>query len=142
MLRLRKILLYDYLYFVILSICLIITAVRVNLPIKSNYKLSDTKIIGIVTNINIDGNKLDIIINVKEKIKAYYYFDSLEEKERISNLINLGDKVLLTGQLNKIEKNKTEELFDYKKYMKTKGINYIQEIEEITILKKNSNIFI
>ena len=141
MLRLRKILLYDYLYFVILSICLIITAVRVNLPIKSNYKLSDTKIIGIVTNINIDGNKLDIIINVKEKIKAYYYFDSLEEKERISNLINLGDKVLLTGQLNKIEKNKTEELFDYKKYMKTKGINYMQEIEEITILKKNSNIF-
>ena len=141
MLRLRKILLYNYLYFVILSIGLIITAVRVNLPIKSNYKLSDTKIIGIVTNIDIDGNKLDIIINGKEKIKAYYYFDSLEEKERISNLINLGDKVLLTGQLNKIEKNKTEELFDYKKYMKTKGINYIQEIEEITILKKNSNIF-
>ena len=141
MLKLRKILLCNYLYYIVLIVCLIITITRINLPRNSKYKLSDKQILGIVTNIGIDGNKLDLTIRAKEKIKAYYYFTTVEEKESISNLINLGDELLLKGSLKEIEKNKNEELFDYKKYMKIKNINYIQEVEEIILVKKNTNIF-
>lgn len=141
MIRLRKILLCSYPYYILLFLCILITIYRINLPLKSNYNLSDTKVLGIITNINIDGNKLELTIKSKEKIKSYYYFESKEEKEFISNSIHLGDKFLLSGKLKEVEKNKTKELFDYKKYLKTQKINLIQETKEIILIKKNKNIF-
>lgn len=141
LLRLRKILLCNYPYYIFLFICVLITIYRIHLPVKSNYNLSNKKILGIVTHIHIDGNELELTIKAKEKVKSYYYFESKEEKEKISNSIHVGDQFLLYGKLKEVEENKTKELFDYKKYLKIQGISYIQEVEKIVLINKNKNVF-
>lgn len=141
LLRLRKILLCNYLYYILLFLCVLITIYKIHLPVKSIYDLSDTKLLGIITQIHIDGNQLELTIKAKEKIKSYYYFESKEEKIEISNSIHLGDQFLLYGKLKEVEENKTKELFDYKKYLKIQGISYTQEVEQIILMKKNKNVF-
>lgn len=143
MLRLRKILLCNYLYYLILLICLIITIYRINMPIKSNLKGNEKYISGIVTNINSEGDELNLIIKIAnhEKVKSTYYFKTLKEKKYILNNINLGDNLKLNGILNKLESNKTKDLFDYKEYLKRNSIYYIQQVDSITINYKCKNIF-
>ena len=141
LLRLRKILLCDCFFYIILGISLLISFCRINLPLTINYKLNEKEIEGIILEKNIDGNKLELTIKGKDKIKSYYYFETKKEKELIISKIHLGDKLLLKGNLEEIEENKTKNLFDYKKYMKRQNIYYYQEVEEITLLSRNKNIF-
>ena len=54
---------------------------------------------------------------------------------------NLGDYVLLEGSLELPSNNTIFNLFNYKKYLKYEGINYIFNVSSITKLKDNKNIF-
>ncbi len=141
MLRLRKILLYDSMYYLFFLIFLIIAIYRIQLPLKTNYSVNQNQIEGKVIDINIDGNQLDLIIKNKEKIKSTYYFKTLTEKKKVTENINLGDYLLLKGQLKRPPKSKTKGLFDYQDYLKRQKITFLQEIDEIIITKKNKNIF-
>ena len=66
MLRLRKILLFDLLYFIILLLVLVISLIRIFLPSKTNYKSGIITETFIITKITIDGNKLTLHIKNKE----------------------------------------------------------------------------
>ena len=60
MIKLRKILLSNYLYYVILFTVLIISLIRINIPNKSIYKEQSIKQKFIITKITIDEDKLTI----------------------------------------------------------------------------------
>lgn len=100
---------------------------------KSKYS-NETEIKGIVNSYKIDGNELKIELLAKEKIIAYYYFKTEEEKNSFT--INLGDEVLLEGNLKEPSNNTNFNLFNYKKYLLSKKIHYLFYIDKYEI---NSN---
>lgn len=141
MIRLRKILLCDYIYYLLLLLVIIFTIFKVNINYKSNLDINTKDIKGTITNINFNGSKLNIIVKSKEKIKANYYFKTIREKEFVKNNIHLGDKIIINGTLNKPPIPKTKGLFNYRKYLQTKKIIYICKINQIKVIKQNNNIF-
>ena len=119
MLRLRKILLCDYLYIILLLLIIIISIPRLN----NNYeKINSNEIIGIVTNISKEDNKVSLEIKSKEKIIGNYYKNTT---------IDLGDKVLLKGELIRPNKNTTQNVFNYRNYLNNKNIYYLMKIKSI-----------
>ena len=72
MLKLRKLLLCDYLYIFLLIIVILISIIRLNIKPKLYYN-NTNKIIGIITNINQKDNKYTITIKGKEKVLGTYY---------------------------------------------------------------------
>ena len=71
-------------------------------------------------------------IKSKENIVGYY-------KEDIN--LNLGDKVKIIGNLNELSSNTNFNLFNYKKYMLSKNTYFSMNIDNIILIKKNTNIF-
>ncbi len=129
MLKLRKILLCDYLYIILLIIVLLISIPRLS---NNHKKLNTNKVIGTITNITKKDDKTTLIIKSKERIIATYY-------KEID--IDLGDKVLLIGELSIPNKNTNENTFNYKKYLNNKNIYYLMKIRSIKRIKKNRNIY-
>ena len=68
MLRLRKILLSDYLYLGIIIIVSLITIVRLLLPVKSNYSEYSNKFTGTIQKIIINDDKVTLYLKNKETI--------------------------------------------------------------------------
>ena len=129
MLRLRKILLCDYLYISIFILVLIISLIRLNIPNKSNLKTNTFT--GIITKIEYKSDKTNLYITNKETIIAYTY-------KNIN--INLGDKVKAYGEFIKPSSNTTNYLFNYKKYLSRRNIFYLVKITSIKKLKSNGFI--
>lgn len=100
------------------------------LDIKSEYK-DETTIQGIINNYKIDGNKLTLEIIGKEKIIGNYYFKTKEEKKLYQNTIQLGNKVILKGELVKPKNNSNFNLFNYRKYLLSKKIYWTFNVDEI-----------
>ena len=133
MLRLRKILLLDYLYLSITLIVLLITIIRLSIPLKSNYNEKSTSFIGIVTKVIIKNEKATIYVKNKETVIATYYDSKCNLK--------LGDKVKVLGSFKTPSTNTTEYLFDYRKYLKVRRIFYLIEVDSIKVIKSNRNIY-
>ena len=129
MLRLRKILLCDYLYIILLVLIIIISIPRFN----NNYeKINSNEIIGTITNISKENKRLHLEIKSKEKIIGNYYKNTK---------VDLGDKVLLKGELLIPNKNTTDNVFNYRKYLNNKNIYYQMKIKSIKKIKNNKNIY-
>ena len=137
MLKLRKILLLDIIYYLIFICILFITIVRITIPKKSIYNINTNSVEGIIINKVEKDNKITLIIKSKEKIQVNYY---LKNNKKIN--LNLGDKVIIYGKIKEIEEQKTKYLFDYKKYLSRKNIHYIFSASNIKIIKPNKNIFL
>ena len=133
MLRLRKILLLDYLYLSITLIVLLITIMRLSIPLKSNYNEKSTSFIGTVTKVIIKNEKVTIYVKNKETVIATYYDSKCNLK--------LGDKVKVLGSFKTPSTNTTEYLFDYRKYLKVRRIFYLIEVDSIKVIKSNRNIY-
>lgn len=142
MLQLRRILLYDNLYRVLLFLT-IIYALYITIFIKyeSNYKGNETLFNCKLNSYKIDGNKLDMNLYCKEKIKATYYIKSLEEKEYLSNNLKLDSTLSIKGSLEKPSNNTVPYIFNYKKYLYNNKIYYLLNIESFNIEKTTNNIF-
>ena len=136
MLRLRKILLSDYLYLSITILVFLIVIIRLAIPYKSNYTEQSTRFIGTIQKLIIKDDKVTIYLKNKEIIIGTYYLNKLN----YSNL-ELGDKVEITGIFNLPSTNTTEYLFNYQKYLKRKKIFYLVEINSIKKIKNNRNIY-
>lgn len=139
---LRKILLFKSLYITIFLISLLYLFITINIDYSSKYEGSETNVIGMISNLSYDGNKLTITLKTKEKIIATYYFDTKEHLNNTKNTLSLGDTVKLEGELNKPISSNNFYSFSYHSYLKNIKVFYLMDISNIELLKKNSNIFL
>ena len=132
MLKLRKILLCDYIYIILLIIVVLVSIIRLNIKPKLYY--DNTNIItGIITNIIQKDNKYSLTIKGKEKVLGTFY------SNKIINL-NIGDKVEIVGEIYKPNSNTNKNTFNYKKYLNNKNIYHLINIASINKIKSNRNI--
>ena len=133
MLKLRKILLYNYPYYLIFTIVIIISLIRLNIPKISQFDNNTKQVIGIITSIKEKDKQVTLTIKNKEKILATYYINKINTKYK------LGDKIKVIGEFKEPKSQKTKNLFDYKKYLYRQNIFYTVKVEKIILIKKNSN---
>ncbi|MDO5003247.1 MAG: DNA internalization-related competence protein ComEC/Rec2 [bacterium] len=141
MLRLRKILLCNYLYYLIFLLSVIYTAIFINIKHELKLNLNSKILIGRVESISLSGNKLSLIVKNKEKVKATYYLTNKDEIHLIKQ-IHLGDKIRLEGEFSLPLTKKDEYSFDYERYLKTKKIYYLFKIEKLSVISSSKNIFL
>ena len=115
---------------IFLLITLGITYYRIKKDNKSKYK-DETKIIGIINSIKTTDSYSQIELIAKEKILVTYY-------NKIN--YNLGDTVEIEGKLELPNENTFFDQFNYKKYLKSKKINYIFKASKIKQIKKNNSL--
>ena len=135
LLRLRKILLSNYLYISILIIVISISIVKLIIPKESKYNIKENSFIFIIDKYNIDNDKLTLYLKGKETVIGTYYFKN-EEKFNLK----LGDQIKVIGTLKEPEINKTDNLFNYKYYLYNKNIFYLLEINNYKKINNNHNI--
>ncbi|MDD4036442.1 MAG: hypothetical protein PHS45_03895, partial [Bacilli bacterium] len=141
MLKLRIILLYDYLYLILTIIVLTSSLVYTNTVIRKSKYFGNEKVIeGYIHNYNIDGNKLTINIIGKEKLIGNYYFTNICEKEEFNNIYRLGDYIKIMGEIKTPSNNTVFNLFNYKKYLYNNNIYYLFNIDTIEKISGNKKI--
>ena len=84
-----------------------------------------------VTSIRYQESKTIVEFSGKEKLISYY---------KGVFPYKLGDKVKVVGYLTEPNNNTIPNLFNYKKYLYYNDIHYILNINEITLMEKNSNL--
>ncbi|MBR1416655.1 MAG: DNA internalization-related competence protein ComEC/Rec2 [Bacilli bacterium] len=138
--RLRIILQSKYLYIILLlcSFCYVFITTCL-IKYKSNY-IDETLFNGIVENYKIDGNKISITFNDKEKLIGNYYVKTEEEKNYYINKLKFGSSVKVIGSLSDPYNNTIPNTFNYKKYLYNKRIYKIIKIESIKIDNSNINL--
>lgn len=134
MLKLRKILLCDFLYIIFIIVILFFSLFRLLFFKSSNYSLKSNLVEGIVTKIVYKENNQVIYLKNKENFIINF---------KVGNKLKftLGDRILVKGEFKRASKNTTEYLFNYQKYLERKNIFYIVDAKEIEIVKKNKNIY-
>ncbi len=141
MLRLRTILLYDKLYYFIFFIALIIALILFYcFPKPSKYNGDEKTLYGYILIKKLDGDKLTIELKGKEKVIVNIYLKKEIEKEYIENNYHLGDYIKITGELVKPSNNTIFNLFNYKRYLKSKNIYWLFNAESIEKIKDNTKI--
>ena len=135
MLKLRKILLYNYPYYLIFTIVIIVSLIRLNITKTSEYDTNTKQVIGIITTIKEKDNLVTLTIKNKEKILVTYYSNIIKKKYK------LGDKVKVIGEFKEPKPQKTKNLFDYKEYLYRQNIFYTVKAKKIILIKKNNNIY-
>ena len=135
MLQLRKILLLDRLYIIILIVAVLTLIIRICNEKESIYTENNYKEVGKIVSIEKIDNNYNIIIKNKEKLLIKY-------NDNNNNIrLNLGDTIEIEGIFYKPQKNTTKYLFNYKKYLQRKQINFIVNAKKIRIIKSNNNIY-
>ena len=134
MLKLRILLLRDFIYFFIFLVAIIVFLIS-NFCIKNNSKYE-----------KVENEKLKVIyiskkdygyyfkLKGKEKIIAYYYTEDIKN-------YNFGDVLIVSGVEKEINNNTVPNTFNYKKYLYNQGIYHVIEINDLKVLSKNKNIF-
>ncbi len=129
-----------YKYIILFIITIIYTYIVItNSFYQSKYDINTHKIYGIITDIKIDGNKVNIELKGKEKIIVYYYLNNKEELE-LFNSYSLGYEIEVNGILSKPNNNTNFNLFNYRKYLLSKKIYYVMNADNIKIINNKPNI--
>lgn len=139
--RLRTILQSKKVLCIILLLIGIITIIRINIPYQSKYHEDTTNVIGILISIQVEENKVTLIVKEKEKIQGTYYFNTEKERKKIQENLNLGDTIKIIGTLSLPREPTTENLFNYKKYLNKQKIYYLIEIDKIIKEKENTSLY-
>ena len=137
MIKLRTVLLSNKLYIILIILVLIFSLIRININNTSKYNINTRIIEGIIIDKYIDGNKIDLTIKGKEKIICTKYFNKYNDLKKYTDKYNLGDNVIVYGDILEIENTKTKNIFNYKKYLQRQNIFYKFKIDFIE--KKHSN---
>ena len=106
----------------------------------SKYNLNTNKIVGNISSIKIDGNKVSIILIGKEKIIVNYYLKNISELNQLKKY-KLGYKLEIIGTISKPNNNPNFYLFNYRKYLLSKKIYYIMNATNIKLLDNNPNLY-
>ena len=128
--QLKTILQSKLFYLLILLLSILYTVYYINndtITVKN-----DKTITGKITNIKEYENKVTCEINGKDKVIVNYYGNDFN--------YNLGDTIKLSGEYKLIDNNTVFNLFNYKKYLLSKGIKYSFTANEIKKISSNTNI--
>ena len=136
MLKLRKILLCNYLFYTIFIFSISLTIIRINIPKTSNYNENSKTLTGIIIQIIEKEDKVIYKIKTKEVIIGTLYLNNKEKQK-----VQLGDKVRIIGTFQAPQKNTTKNLFNYQEYCKRNNVFYLVNINSLKIIKKNQNIY-
>ena len=79
MLKLRKILLHDALFYIIFTLVVILTIFRLSIVKSSVYNTNTKKVEGVVKDIHIINDKVDITLKAKEDLIVTYYKKDKEQ---------------------------------------------------------------
>ena len=135
MLKLRTILLHDYIYYLILIITILISLPRLFYQRESIYSEKSKYCIGIVESYSYSDEMLKITLKSKEKLIVNYYLNNNKVN------VKLGDKLKVIGTFSKPQKNTTKYLFNYNEYLKNKNIYYTVTAETMIKLSATKNIY-
>lgn len=139
LIKLRTILHYKWLFKIISLTIFILALIFTNLKLPaSSFKGNEKEIKGIINNIKIDGDQLTLEIITSEKLIAYYWFKSKEEKEHFN--FKLGDHIIMKGDLIKPNNNTIFNLFNYRKYLYYQKINYLFKASQLKIITPNRKL--
>ncbi|MDD3241825.1 MAG: DNA internalization-related competence protein ComEC/Rec2 [Bacilli bacterium] len=138
MLRLRKILLYNQLYLIILIVSFIyVFLININ---GYSFTKGNVSLNGVIEKKEIDGDQLRIIIKTdKGKFLGNYYFDTYNEKKLFVRTYNYGDYMQLKGETKEVEKSTIKNGFNYRNYLKSKKIKGIISIDSYEKIRNNKN---
>ena len=117
-------------FFLLITIGITLCRIKRNNE-RSKYS-NETEIKGIINSIKTDDAKTTIELIGKEKIIVTYY-NEIENFE-------LGDTIKIEGKLEEPSNNTFFNLFNYKKYLKSKRINYIFKAKKIELVNKNIDL--
>ena len=137
-LKLRIILLCDYLYYILLFITCIFLLININkkidVPILTNnsYEL-------IIDDYKINDKTITIYF---DNIIGKYYVDNNEKVKEFKDNYSFGDKIYIEGEISVPNNNAIPNNFNYKDYLYHKYIYYIIKIDKIKMISKNDNIFL
>lgn len=141
MLKLRKILLLDYLYLILLIIALLYSLINNYFIKHSSIYTNETSFTGIINDYKIDGNKISIVFEDDEKIQGTYYLKTKDELKYYTDNLKYGLKITLTGELSEPINNTIPNTFNYKEYLKHKHIYKLLNITSLNVIKNDINIF-
>ena len=130
-LRFRKILLCDYLYYglFLFSICFLLFILSI--PKTSHYQEGFHTITGIVR--DYQKNDHQYVLKVYAKEELIVYTDTF--------LYDIGDQVKISGDFFLPRKNTTSNLFNYQEYLKRKKTYYLVSSKSIQLVKKNHSLY-
>ena len=139
--KLRKILLCDSLYYIVLILSTIFSFLYIKyydykIVYDENQNIFNLKI----NSDKIDGDKLSLELSGKENLVGTFYFKKEEEINSFINNYSIGDIIKLSGKLNIPNNNTIPNTFNYKEYLKYKKIYYTLSIESFDKIKSNTNI--
>ena len=142
MIKLRTILLQSNIYRVTIVGVIIYALIVTLLPkYESVYKGSEEDFLCSIDNYKIEEDKMNLELVCKEKLVSSYYFKN-DEYKFFKEKVNIGSSVRVKGKLASPKNNTVPYLFNYKKYLYNKRVYYTLKIDNIKILKENSNPFI
>ena len=106
----------------------------------SKYSVNTKSVVGIVTDFEIDGNKVTINIKAREKLIINYYVKTRKEKDYYENNLELGAKIKVIGTFEIPSNNTIPNIFNYRNYLYNNQIYYLVDADKIKIISKNTNI--
>lgn len=140
--RLKIILQYNFIYYFLVFISLFYSFMYIsNITKYSSFNGDETNFKFIVTNKKIDGNKISLELNGKEKIVGTYYAETEKELLYLKENIKFGNTLYLEGKLEEAKENSIPNLFNYKKYLYNNSIFYVLNIKNIKKIEKGNNYF-
>lgn len=107
---------------------------------SSKYNMNETELKGKVSFYKIDGDKVSIVLDAKEKVQVNYYLKTEDEKNYFKNFLNINDVVLLKGKFKEIQNNSVPNTFNYKKYLYYQKIYMVFEAQNVEIISKGFSI--
>ena len=139
-LKLRKILLSDLFFILLLSLTIIYLIIyQLLFDVSHIYNYNSKEFNLIIKNYYIDGDKLTLEL---DNLIGTYYFKSKNELNTFNKNYSLGDTISITGTLTIPNNNTIPNTFNYKKYLYHKNIEYLLQIDKFKIESKNKNIFL
>ena len=126
--RLRNILKSKSCFYILLFIVIFVSVIRC-FVIKRDSLYNGNEVDFLVTVKSIKKDLKDVII-VKGKEKLISYYENFS--------FSVGDTVKIKGSLSKINNNTIPNLFNYNRYLQSKGIYYELEISDIKLVKENN----
>lgn len=138
---LKTILQYNKLFIVFfIFLCIYILLFTKIIKYESKLDIRKNVFEGVITSIKFEGDRLVLDVKGEERLIAYYYVKSKEEKNTILDVIHHGDKIMLKVTLKVPFNNTIPNNFNYKKYLYNKKIYYTLSVDSYEIIKNNKNI--